>query len=330
MVAKRKYLMANLVYGQPYTQLFLDNQIKSLLDPTNLPALAKDYELQFILFTDDETFPNVTRHPAFIALSRICRTDIVKLNWPPDADRFNSRYALLVDMFKRVLNEAFAREAYATSVWVADLVFAKECLPKLMSRIELGHDAVFNVPIRGAADFINLPLSQMQGAPTAMELFDFTYRALHHLWVASHWDAPLFTRMPYSMLWNSYSGLIAHNFGITPIIFRPLPEMKNVKGVIDADVPSFCKNPYWATDWVDAPVAGVEPLSNGHYPPFNQHRASIDYVVKWAPKGTQPCQVDYLDKPLFYPSKRAIANDGLIAAAQGIANEIQLRLREGK
>lgn len=320
---KQKLTLVNLVYGELYPELWLNNQIKSLVDPTNLPALQEKYEVDYVVLTDEQTLQHITRHPNFMRLTQCCKVPVIKMEWPADSDRFASRYNLLVQMFHQVLPEALKTGAWL-GVWVADLVFAQHAMPRMLKRLEDGHGAVFNVPIRSAADSVN-PLLQQIGdrAPTDLELFEMAYRNLHHLWVASHWDAPLFSKFPYSMLWNSGTGLVTHHFGITPILFKPTEAMRNVQGVIDADVPSFCENPYWAEDWTDAPVAGVEPLSNGHYPPFLQHRASVEFVKAWSKKGTQPVQSKYLDKELYYPSRKVFNNTELAMQASKIAKEIQ-------
>lgn len=329
---KQKYVMANLVYGQLYPQLWCENHLKSLLDKTNLPALREHYDLEYVIFTDDQTMLQISRHPHFMALSAICAINVIKIGWPPDVDQFGNRYALLTQMFHAVLKEVLegdeARRNAWLSLWVADLVFAKHSLPTMLAHLERGHDAVFNVPIRSAFDSLQPVLAKLPGAPSDLELFEMAYGALHHLWVASIWDSPTFSKFPYSMLWDSGTGLVAHNFGVTPIIFKPNAEMAKVQGVIDADVPAYCKNPYWATDWTDAAVAGVEPLSNGHYPPFLHHRASEPFVVDWALSGTHPSQVHNLDKPLFYPSRSRFNNPQLAARAAGIAKDIQNRILE--
>ena len=326
MNKKQTYICSNLVYQVPgnsmYCDFFLNNHLKSLLDPTNLPALRERYNLEFCLLTDDESLMQITRHPNFMQLGAIAEVHIIKVNWPADIDRFSARYQLLVQMFHQVLTIALEKKAWM-STWVADLVFAKYSLGKILQRLEDGHDAVFNVPIRGAVDAVHGTLAGMAGAPTDLELFEMAYRNLHHLWVASHWDSPLFSKFPYSMLWNSGSGLVAHNFGITPIAFKAIDELKTVQGVIDADVPSKFKNPFWATDWTDAAVAGLEPLSNGHYPPFLVHRASEQWVADWARKSTMPVQADYLDKPLYYPCKSIFNAPALAEQAATTAKRIQ-------
>lgn len=319
---KRTYVMANLVYGQFYPELWLENQLKSLLDPTNLPAVKEKYNTEYVLITDDETLLRISRHQNFIKLGQLCELHIMKMQWPPDADRFASRYNLLVDLLKHTMPVALEKNAIY-SAWVADLVFAKHALPRILKPFESGHDAVFMVPIRGAADSANPLLAQLSGAPTDLELFEIAYRNLHHLWVASHWESPLFTKMPYSMLWNSGTGLLAHNFGVTPIAFKPNAEMLTVQGGIDSDLPKFCKHPYWATDWTETPVAGIELLSNGHYPPFAHGKPDPERITDWAVRGTLPNQTDHLEKPLYYPSKK-------VFNSQIIANDARVQMIELK
>lgn len=319
---ERRYVLANLVYGQNYPALWLENQLKSLCDESNLLAAKQaGYTLEYALFTDEPTLQAMSRHPNFMRLSQLCEINTVKLSWPPDADQFASRYQLLVQMFHTVLNEVKDR-ADAVSVLVADLVFAKSSIPKMLRHLERGHDAVFMVPIRSAADSVMPYLQKLPGAPTEDELFELAYHNLHHLWTHCTWGNPYYSRMPYSMLWKSEAGLCAHNFGITPIVFKPIPELSGVQGVIDSDVPSFFKNPHWCTDWTDAAVAGVEPLSNGHYPPFGG-KADPEWIAEWAKVGTQPCQAENLHRPLFYPSRKRFADEALAESAREKAQMIQ-------
>lgn len=338
-MSKQRYIMANLVYnsqatGNLYANFWLENHLKSLLDKTNLPALKERYDLEYVIFTDDETLMQLSRHPNFMALGGICTITVIKLNWPADTDRFQNRYPLLAQVFQQLMNAVFdpndkSRLNAWCSVWVADLVFAKHSLRKMLQRLEDGHDGVFMVPIRSAADSVNAVLTPLPGAPSDLELFEMAYNNLHHLWTHSTWNNPYFSKFPYSMLWNSGTGLVAHNFSITPIMFKPNERMKNVVGGIDTDGPTFLENPYWATDWLDAAVAGVEPLSNGHYPPFLMHKADIDWVCEWSKRATHPAQKAYLDKPLYYPSKAIFNAPELAAEAQAIAIGIQTKLNEG-
>lgn len=338
---RKRFMMANLVFQSPgmgglYPNLFLENQLKTLLDPTNVPALRElGWDAEYIILSDVETQQNMTRHPNFMALTQHCDVNIYNLEWPPDIDRFGARYSLLVQLCQEALKHALAKKVDALGVWVADLVFAKQAIPRMLSHLDRGHDGVFMVPIRAACDSANVAFTKIPYAPTDIELFELAYRNLHHLWVHSTWSSDFYTRMPYSMLWNSRSGLLAHNFGITPIVFRPRAEMLMTERGIDSDLPQWIENPHWCTDWTDAPVAGLEPLSNGHYPPFNNSSANLKKIADWALHGAQgksaihPCQVENLPHPLFYPNRKTFADEALAASAADLMAQLAAMLPEG-
>lgn len=335
---KQRYMIVNLVYasqqtGPLYINLWLDNQLKSLLDKTNLPSLKEKYDLEYVLFTDDESLMHISRHPNFMALGALCEITLIKLTWPSgQVDKFQARYALLSEMlkqtFKAVMDPGDKRRLGA---WIsftnADQVYAKGALPKLLEKMEAGHDAVLVMPMRAAADSLQNPLQQLPGAPDEMTLFEMCYKNMHHLWTHSMWDNPLFSKMPYSMLWHSNTGAVSHNFGITPVILKPNQKMiENELGGIDSALPTFAENPYFAEDWLDAPVANIEPLSNGHYPPFAIHQASVDGVIEWSKKGIMKGQEKFLTQPCFYPNKKIFNNSGIADRALRIAEEIKEKI----
>ena len=305
-MSKQKYVIANLIYdvSTPYPMLWLENQLKSLCDPTNLPALREKYDVDYVILSDEATIPAIVRHPNFLQLSKYATPEFIRLGWPADAQKFENRYVLLTQMLQTVIPVALEQNAIVSAI-VADLVFAQGSIPRILGHMERGHDAVFNVPIRGAAD-----------------------EHMHPLWVAADWNARRFSKFPYSMIWDSGTGLVGHNFGVTPIAFRPNEAMRDVQGGIDSGLPALCQNPYWATDWTDAAVAGIEPLSNGHYPPWAlpHEQSSVETVVKWAQKATIPAQDSYLNQALYYPDRVTFANNALAADAENISADLQRRL----
>ncbi len=127
---------------------------------------------------------------------------------------------------------------------------------------------------------------------------------LHPLWVACNWNNPMFTKLPFSLLWNTVGGLLARTFSTTPIIFKPKKEMLESRGMIDGDIPALCDNPYWCHDWTDAPVIGVEPVVC-YYPPFANRPATVGYVREFK-TNIHPTQVQYLEHRCFYPDEKSV------------------------
>ncbi len=129
-----------------YAFLWAENQLKSLCDPSNLPTLLDRYDLQYSIFTDEETYQAISAHPNFQRLSHLCEIQLIKLEWPPNVDRFSQRYGLLVSMFHSVLADALEKDAIL-SVWVADLVFARHALPRILSALSKGTMPMSTFPL---------------------------------------------------------------------------------------------------------------------------------------------------------------------------------------
>lgn len=302
---QRKLLITNVVYGSVYANIFLNQHLKSLLDSTNIPEVGE--RVEYAIYTDTETLKFIEAHPNWNELKRYCKTQTFTFDWHGVINRFEKRYGILAATFNLGVKLALEKEMYA-ACWVADLVFAKHFLPKMFQKLDEGYDSVFTIPVRSAFEAIGPKLNQTPGAQFAHDLFDLAYENLHPLWVACHWEAAQFTKLPYTLIWNSGTGLLAHSFSITPIVFTPSEEIAATNHVIDVEVPSLCKNPYWAQDWVDAPVIGVEPLFC-YYPPFSNKVATPEWVEKWAQRTVHKTQFSTLRKQLFFPSREVVKMD---------------------
>ncbi len=305
--AKPKYLITNVVYGPVYSQLFLEQHLKSILDETNLPDLAEKYDIEYLILTDLETTPLLQQHPNMQRLTNTVKlVNIFNFEWGNVQDKFARRYDALLDLFKISVRKGLNENFQYVTCWVADLVVAKDFFSKLTERMDSGHDAVFVLPMRSAADSMVEKLDEWEGALPALKLCKFAYENLHPLWWACHWDNPMFTKYPFTLLWNNGRGLKAHSYLNTPIIFKPREGMlaPGRRGMIDVDVPELCENPYLATDWIDAPVIAVEPLFC-YYPPFSNRPSSVSYMREWQ-HVVHPSHIKNLGTPLYYPSKLAM------------------------
>lgn len=304
----KKILFTNLVYGRLYADIFLTQHIRSLLDPSNIPA-CKD-RCSYMIFTDAETKDYIAQHPCMVGLTDIIEVRYNIFQWPQaenEQQRFNSRYELLIETFRVGVDFALGENAFLSPM-VADLVVAKNYVPQLFHRFATGYDSIFVLPARTAYEPMRKELARVDYALEAKDLWDLAYRNLHPLWVHCHWDNPQFTRLPYSLIWNTQTGLFVRSFSITPIAFLPRPEMLKATQVIDVEVPAMVKNPFWATDWIDCPVIGVEPLFC-YYPPYRNERAHQNNIKEWMKKGIHESQKRWLPKELYYPDLPTVNPD---------------------
>lgn len=323
-LAKPKYLITNAVYGDTYARLFLNNHLKSLLDETNLPAIAEKYDIEYMLFTDHATVKMLSYHPNVARLQKLVKVTSFLIQWPDEkVNKFAHRYSVLLNMFHASVRKALDDNALLTC-WVADLVVAKEFFPRIMKRMEEGHDAVFVLPLRAAAEPMAAHLLPKTDAFTDKELCALGLECLHPLWWACNWNNPMFTKLPFTLLWNTVGGLLARTFSTTPIVFKPKKEMLEGRGMIDGDVPQHCENPYWAHDWTDAPVIGVEPVVC-YYPPFANRPATAEYVQEFTAT-IHESQKPFLKHKCFYPDEKSVQMPAHLMkqsddAVKGILNE---------
>jgi len=318
----QNYLITNVVYGPIYLKIFLDHHLRSILDETNIPAIVSRYAVTYGIFTDAETLPLIMdikdgedinkftkdelvarlKNPNMKRLSTLVNLRIFILDFErDDTPKFDLRYSVLMHVFRFSLEMALKENAYLTA-WVADLVVAQDFFPKILLKMENDFEAVFVLPPRGAYEPMAKILNQFNRALDAKHLFQAVFSNLHPLWVACEVLNKRFTKLPFTFLWSTPTGCMARSFSITPIVFKPNAGMLKGRGMIDGDIPAQCTKPFWATDWTDAPVVGIEPLFC-YYPPFTNTPPAIGLLRQWAKQSVHQSQVGFLTKRLYYPDK---------------------------
>lgn len=298
-----KLVITSTAYGYLYTDIFLNQQLKAFLDPTNIPNIRE--QVEFAIFTDEATQPLIEKHESYKRLADTVPTMFKYLQWSDkvkdDSDKYSRRYPRLLETLQRSIQLGLDSGAWVMPL-CADLIPAQKFIPNVMFQLHVGYDAVFVQPPRAAAESAIPKLNSYFRAFPSEPLFQVAYENLHPLWLASHWETTQFTKAPYTLLWNSGTGVMARSFSVTPIIFKPTREMLSVEHTIDIGLPQFFKNPYWAEDWDHAPIIEIAPLSC-HYPPFLNHMSSVEYVRGFKDNQTIASQADNLKRYMYYPNK---------------------------
>jgi hypothetical protein len=313
----KKLLITSPCFGEVYPDIFLNFHLKSLLDETNIPLL-KD-RINYIVYTDKETAPKIYGHKNFKRLENLCGTGIAEI---PRGLTFDNRYNALVAVFKESVTFALKEDMLVSPI-VCDLVFGRGYLPMVLDKMDRGHDAVFALPMRTAYESMwqFADDSWGVGAWDSMELCRVGLQCLHPLWVHLYWNSPLFSTIPYSLLWGNSKGLLVRSFSITPMVFQPIEEHLKTMHAIDIEIPGTFKNPYWAQDFIECPVIGVEPL-RCYYPMWDSKPASLDTVKTWS-KMQCEAQRNCLPKHLWYPCKATVNMDSsIIEESDRVVNSI--------
>lgn len=302
-----KILITNVVYGKDYADLFLDQHLTSILDDTNVVEHGE--RLEYLIYTDAETRVQIESHTNFRLLRKIIPVSFTEFMWPSHFNHYVARYSILVQMFRESARVAMGNNMYL-SFMVADLVVAKHFFTKMFARLDAGYDGVLVMPMRAAHESMIEVLPKEPGALDAIKLFQASYKRMSPLFTISHWNCPTFTEIPFYMIWNTGRGFLLRSFSITPIVLRPNKKMLDVKSTIDEEPPACLENPFYATDWIDAPVICSEFMdcfwpSHTNFPPNVQ-------VIKEFKKRLHPSQKEHLKKSLYYPSKElAQSTNGL-------------------
>ncbi len=275
-----KLLLANLVYGERYARLLLDCWLPAVLDPSNLPAVKSDARLE--VYTDQPTAEIIKAHPNWQREG--VPADLHVLPIPTDA--YQARYSLQAVCFHRSLHRAHA-EGRALWFSTADTIYGKGVIPGVLAKMDAGHDAVIGVTMRGTAEPMADRLKDVNRACTASELYKGCRHFLHPLWLASNWNAPDFSHIPYTLLWSDREQIIARSVTMTPIAFVPNPAMLTLPPQTpDMMVDPYVQSPYFAYDWSEFPIIELQYLDS-FWPPFSPGPASAETFKAWA-KGASP------------------------------------------
>jgi len=304
----QKFNFTNLVYGKTYAEIFLKHHVPSLLDQSNLPELLKEYEVTYTVFTDAETQKILEEDENFRKLRALIPVTGLLINWSPDVNKYEMRYRIQVETYKHSCKAAYDSGAWF-SYLTADTLFGQYAYRTALEKMRAGHDGILTLPMRKAYEGLSpLLLRQMPQGRTALParmLFDAAYAHTSPLWLSAHADAPRFTKMPYTILWNvDGRGMFCRTFSVSSIIVRPNEEMLRSPHVADVGIPSLCENPYWAYDWDECPLIGIEPMQN-FFPLHGLKAADPVQVGLWARKnagGTAARLQDYF----YFPNRKSL------------------------
>ncbi len=297
-------LLADLAYGAEYARIFLNASLPTLLDASNLPAIKSN--AAFVLFTDAATRPTIEADARFQALQRLVPTTVYTL--PALTDPYGQRY----DMQAMTLGLSMARaykDGLALVYLTADGCYGAGAIPAMLTKLREGYDSVCGQALRTAAEVTEPALSSGQHAPTASELFQMGIRGLSPLWVASHWDSPCFSTIPYALLWSDAEQLVMRMTSVSVHAIQPTKALLQAKGCPDMVLFQGSAKPYMAYDWAEFPVINVEPL-RCFYPPFQVGlRASATGYCEWAKRSVSRDSLRNLTHAWTYqdPAKRPSA-----------------------
>jgi hypothetical protein len=301
--------ISNLVYGQPYTNIFLNYHLKSLFENIDGDDFSNSH---YLIFTDQTHIPIIEAHENYKKLEGklIVRFIII------EGAVYNARYQIQSAQANWTAKFALEKNLilHLTS---ADTYYGKGIIKSALNFLSNGYDSVVNQPMRITYESAAQHLSNQ--VLSVDELFEVGFSNLHPLWTSSNWENPYFTLIPYQLIWSDEKSICLRPFSLGVSFAIPQEWMLKVQGCFDMTYISHCKNPYYSTDWSELPMVELQPLL-AMYPPFGNKRSDIQAVTDWAFQNIHPDNFGNLSRYIIYKKINDPINEELIFKSKLISD----------
>ena len=220
------------VWGKAFVEKYLDFSLLSQMSPGNLPTVARDAEIFYHIFTDQESepyfYPAVQPLQSFAEL-RFRFFDEVPYQGATLADAIcNSDPAILKHNVQRVTSSFLADEATAAGAAAvilldSDFIFSEGSWPAMLARFKAGARAVCAMFMRFDEEAASPKLREaLPGGVNALDLVQIGLDAIHPISARMFLDANPFTG--YASHINTRvgsQGYITHCYFPHPLLVAP-------------------------------------------------------------------------------------------------------------
>lgn len=313
-IVGKNVVFSNLVYGEPYTKIFLYLHLKSLLE--NIKNIVFTEKSKYLIYTDGKNVDQIKENAGYKALRQLM--DVVFVEIKSDLS-YNKRYSVQSIQFQHSVDIAIKQDSLFHHA-AADIYYGKNFWNNCFAIFERESiDAIFGHAIRSTYDAAGDILASKE--ITNDELYDIAFRNLHPLWAFGIWGTPLFTKIPYNLLWTDGEQIICRGFSIPPLLFKPNKKMAGIGGCSDITVKRHCDAPYFENDWSSLPCVGLEQLTH-FFPVFQKKRSSVEYVTNWARKSIIPDNYKNIEIYQVIKKTDIETNMALVSESRVIADNI--------
>jgi len=302
--------IGNLVYGQPYTNIFLNFHLKSLFENIDGDSFSNSY---YLIFTDEASLPILEAHENYQQLKDKFTVRVIKLESPLT---YNARY--YIQSLQANETTKFALEHNLTlHITTADTYYGKDFIKSALNYLSNGYDSIIHQPMRvtyetAAPHLLNHALS-------VDELFEVGFSNLHPMLTSANWENPYFSQAPFQMIWSDEKSMCLRGFSLAPTFLIPKDWMLAAAGCIDLAFLPYLKNPYFSNDWSELPMVELGPILT-FYPPFSNKRSDIQSVAEWAIRNVPPHLFENLSRYIIYKKINDAVNEELITKSKLISS----------
>jgi hypothetical protein len=295
----KKLLLVVCVWGDKYTDLFLDYCIPSLCAPNNLPV----GRCKLLVVTRESDRDKIANHPHWKLAGKYAEQGIEVLGIEA-GDWTQHRYEIISVAHRRAYEIGFA-DNNAVGIVCPDNLYADGYIRQLLVHLDAGKRLVIQFGLRAAYESL---APQVRAASGVINLSPrlMVKAGLHHIhplsW-ACLYDNPYFTRLPYLMHWNvEGQGFLTRSFVATPAMAVPTRETAGFSATVDFDLerhmgPISDDEIVFVDDSDDLCTCELNFLEN-FWPPYGPNKADPSIIARWAQDQFTPLNWKYLQRPI--------------------------------
>jgi hypothetical protein len=315
-----RVIISNLVYGEPYTTIFLRFHLKSLLENLN-PSPFDDKSI-YLIYTDGKNIDQIKEHVNYHRVKMFFNVLFVKFN---NLLSYQERYINQTKQIRHSVQLALQSDAVLSHA-SADVYYGQGFWRNVTEKFRhKSTDAVFGHALRTTYETSAEQLSRE--TLDNDRLFDIGYDNMHPLWLFSNWHSSNFTQIPYHLIWTKPDQIICRAFSISSLLFRPSSEMLNAGGCSDITLKKLCKNFYFENIWQNAPCLELGTMS-AFFPMFTRSTAQLDRVVQWALANVPSENFENLLMYQVIAKKGVVPDHGLVDESRRICESMIMKFQQ--
>jgi len=306
------------VYGEPYTTVFVELHLKSLIE--SITPISLGSNSIYLIYTDGSNIKNISQHINFQKLFQRMEVQFITIDRELN---YQGRYLAQTIQFQHSAALAIERNALMHQA-CADIYYGMNFWSNAYGLIcKLGIDGLFGFAIRTTLDSTFNQLKN--GSFDNDALFDLGYSHMHPLWAFANWDSPYFTNYPYHIIWSAPDQIICRAFSVPAILFKPNSAMLNASGCGDISVLPLCERIYVERDWQILPMLELGMLQ-AFFPQFSRQRSSVEQLADWARRHLPASNFPNLFHYQVIKKQSTLVNNRLIEESLDICKLVVNRL----
>ncbi len=245
MKSRDKLLIVTAVWGDWHIQMFLELNLPTLLAEGNLPALSRQCEITYLLFTQDSDFARLDASAEVMALRRHMKVELQALDRRDLSNPIAAHH--------KAWNIGIARakaEGQLILLMPPDVAWSQNSFQSVGARLAEGRKAIFMTYLRAVSDAFapalraRRPAGDVTLSISGPDLVRICFDNIHPLMAAYLRTSEFFPGHAEMMIWTvPDEGILVRVFAREMFLFDPahlrLNEMSLPTDPIDPEISSF-------------------------------------------------------------------------------------------